>query len=460
MAKQLEFRVYGMDCAEEVTTLRRELGLLVQGEENLLFDLLNQKMTVAEGAGRVDSEAIMRAVARTGMRARPWSERPATATQYRSGLGRDRLLTTMVGGVCLVAGFLAHAWMAGEFAAAIGAEGLGGGHDVPFTVKLIYLTGILAAGWFVFPKAWLALRRLRPDMNLLMTIAVAGAIGIGEWFEAATVYFLFALSLLLEAWSVGRARRAVEALMNLAPQVVRVVSDDGAERELPAEHVAPGTRFIVRPGEKIALDGRVVSGSSSVNQAPITGESRPVPKQRGSEVFAGTINEDGALEVESTKAATDTTLAHIIRMVAEAQHQRAPSEQWVDKFARIYTPSVIALAVAILIVPPVLFGASWAEWIYRALVLLVISCPCALVISTPVSMVAALTASARNGVLVKGGAYIEVLARLKVLAFDKTGTLTEGKPSVVTLVPLNGHTENELLQRAASLESRSEHPLA
>ena len=229
---------------------------------------------------------------------------------------------------------------------------------------------------------------------------------------------------------------------------------------MPAGEVEVGARFVVRPGERLPLDGRVAGGSSEVNQAPITGESTPVPKQAGDEVFAGTINGDGALEVESTKRAEDTTLAHIIRMVEEAQSRKAPSEQWVERFARLYTPVVMGLALAVLLLPPLVFGAAWADWIYRALVLLVIACPCALVISTPVSIVAALTAAARNGVLVKGGLFIESPSRLRAVALDKTGTLTLGRPAVVEVIPLAGHDERELIERVGSLESRSEHPLA
>jgi Cd2+/Zn2+-exporting ATPase len=296
-------------------------------------------------------------------------------------------------------------------------------------------------------------------MNLLMTIAVVGAVIIGEWLEAALVSFLFALSLALEAWSVGRARRAVEALLDLAPPTVRVLID-GRETEVAADQVAVGTVFLVRPGARIALDGEVLRGSSEVNQAPITGESVPVLKEPGGQVFAGTINGNAALEVRSTKAASDTTLAHIIQMVGAAQVKKAPSEQWVERFARYYTPIVFASAILVFLVPPLMFGGEWPEWTYRALVLLVIGCPCALVISTPVSIVAALTASARNGVLVRGGSYMEAPATLNAVALDKTGTLTEGKPHVVKVVPVNNHTEMEVLARAAALESRSDHPLA
>jgi Cd2+/Zn2+-exporting ATPase len=331
---------------------------------------------------------------------------------------------------------------------------------MPWPAVLAYAAAIGFGGRYVVVKAWYALRGLRPDMHLLMTIAVAGAIGIGEWFEAATVTFLFALSLVLEGWSVGRARHAIGQLLDLAPATVRVRADDGAEREVPAAEAPVGARFVVRPGERLALDGRVVSGASAVNQAPITGESIPVPKEAGAEVFAGTVNGDGLLVVESTKAAEDTTLAHIIRLVEQAHSRRARVERWVERFARVYTPAVILLAAAVFLAPPLLLGGAWEDWFYRALVLLVIACPCALVISTPVGIVAALAAAARHGVLIKGGSFIEQPARLAAIAFDKTGTLTLGEPKVAGIVPLDGHTEEELLERAAALEAHSTHPLA
>jgi Cd2+/Zn2+-exporting ATPase len=264
----------------------------------------------------------------------------------------------------------------------------------------------------------------------------------------------------LESWSVARARRAISALMALTPPSVTVLRGDGKEEIVPPQRVPVGGRFLVKPGERIALDGNVVRGSGEVNQAPITGESAPVHKAVGAQVFAGTVNGDGVLEVESTHPATDTVVARIVRMVAEAGARRAPSEMWVDRFARVYTPAVMILAVGVLLVPPLLFGGLWQEWLYRALVLLVIGCPCALVISTPVSIVSALAAASRNGVLVKGGAFIEAPGRLRAIAIDKTGTLTTGAPSVATVVSMNGHTEAELLALAAAIELRSEHPLA
>ncbi len=450
------FRIRGLDCAEEVAILKRELGPLVGGEESLGFDVLRGKLTVL--AVDVAPETIRDAVARTGMKAEPWME---AAGEPEGGDGR-RLQNLLAAGSGLLtaAGFATHAWIAGGLLAALGSEGLGVAEGVPLPARALYLLAIVLAGRYVLPKAVYALRSLRPDMNLLMTLAVIGAIVLGEWFEAATVAFLFALSGALEAWSVGRARRAVEALMDLSPATARVKSCCGEEQQVEASQVAVETIFVIHPGEKVPLDGTVVDGRSEVDQAPITGESMPVPKAGGDEVFAGTINGSGVLEVRSTRAADDTTLAHIIRLVEEAQSRRSPSEQWVEKFARVYTPAVMALALAVAVVPPLALGASWADWLYRALVLLVIACPCALVISTPVSIVAALASAARSGVLIKGGVFIEAPARLSAIAFDKTGTLTEGEPSVIEVVPFADHDEAGLIERAAALEGRSGHPLA
>ncbi len=454
------FKIHGMDCAEEVAVLKREVGPLVGGEDRLGFDILNERMTVTPASTDVSPETIRQAVARTGMSAEVWKDEPADPRDGGFWRRRGRTVLTTASGLFTALGFLVHTSTAGGFRAALGAEGMGAAHDVPLAARALYGLGVLAGAWYVLPKAWFAARRLRPDLNLLMTVAVVGAVAIGEWLEAATVAFLFSLSLALESWSVGRARRAVAALMDLAPPVVLLLDADGSEKQVAPDQVPVGSHFFVKPGERIPLDGRVVRGASEVNQAPITGESVPVPKTTGAEVFAGTINGDGALTVECTKSAGDTTLAHIIRLVGEAQSRRAPSEQWVEKFARVYTPGVMALALAVLLIPPVFFDGAWQDWFYRSLVLLVIACPCALVISTPVSIVAALAAAARNGVLIKGGLYVESPARLQALAFDKTGTLTEGKPTVVEIVPMSGHDERELLERVAALEARSTHPLA
>jgi Cd2+/Zn2+-exporting ATPase len=456
---RIAFTVKGLDCAEEVSVLKRAVGPLVGGEAHLAFDVLNGRMLVLESAASAPAGAIQEAVSRTGMAAEQWHG------GRTDGEGSDRsrrmqTTFTAASGAFVAAGIVLHAWFAGSADEALRLFSSHGTGGMPWPEIAAYAAAIGFGVRFVLPRAWSSARRLQPDMHLLMTIAVVGAVGIGEWFEAATVAFLFSLSLALESWSVARARRAIAALLDLAPTTVRLKHPDGTEAEVPAAEVPIGSHFAVMPGERLPLDGTVVSGASSVNQAPITGESVPVHKEAGAEVFAGTINGDGALEVQSTKAADDTTLARIIRMVEEAHARRARSEQWVEKFARVYTPAVIVVALAILVVPPLAFDASWAEWLYRALVLLVIACPCALVISTPVSIVSALAAAARHGVLVKGGLFIELPARLKAIALDKTGTVSRGEPAVVAVVPLNGHSEQELLERAAALEARSAHPLA
>ncbi|MGE3507975.1 MAG: heavy metal translocating P-type ATPase, partial [Vicinamibacterales bacterium] len=407
-------------------------------------------------AARVQPAAFEAAVVGTGMRASPIVEgaKPEAAeTRFWSRWSPS--ITTGLSGLFLSSGFILHGLIAG-WSAAIGA----GDSVIPWPARILYLAAAICGAWFILPKAWHALRRGRPDMNLLMTVAVGGAIGIGEYFEAATVAFLFALSLALEAWSVGRARRAVAALMALTPPQARVVLADGREEERDIVDVPVGTTIVVRPGEKFALDGRVTKGVTTVNQAPITGESAPVEKSVGSEVYAGTINEDGAVEFVSTKLAADTTLARITRMVGDAQARRAPSEQWVETFARYYTPSVMLLAILVVAIPTLFLGGAFGYWFYQALVLLVIACPCALVISTPVSIVAALASAARHGVLIKGGLHVETPARLNAIALDKTGTLTEGQPQVQQVIPLAGHDERELLDIASAIEQRSEHPLA
>ncbi|MCA9088828.1 MAG: heavy metal translocating P-type ATPase [Planctomycetaceae bacterium] len=446
-----------MDCAEEVTVLKNEVGPVVGGVEYLTFDVLRSRMTVLPSAVKANANEILAAVARTGMRADVWQDDEASNGEVVAGqLLSGRLLTTSISGLAIVAAILTHAASVGSLQAGLGIVE----STVPWTARLLYLVAVIAGGWYVAPKAWHALSRLRPDMNLLMLVAVLGAMRIGEWFEAAAVALLFSVSLLLESWSVGRARRAVAALLDLTPPTVRLRGDNGKETSTSPDEVDVGATFIVKPGERIPLDGEVVEGRSDVNQAPITGESVPVSKEPGATVFAGTINGDGAIVVRSTKSAGQTTLAGIIRMVGEAHSRKAPSEQWVESFARYYTPAVMVLALLVFFLPPLLLGQPWERWFYSALVLLVIACPCALVISTPVSIVASLAAAARNGVLIKGGVFVEAPSRLKAIALDKTGTLTEGKPSVVEVVPLSGHTEQELLERALALELRSEHPLA
>ena len=456
--RRQSFKVSGMDCADEVAILKREVGPLVGGEEYLAFDLLNGKMTVLEGTFSPSSEAILQVIRQTGMSAMTWEDdRPSDS---KSGRFWNQFLLMAVGGVLAAIALGVHADAAGGIKAALGSEGMGIVTAAPMAAKILNVCSIIASSWFILPKAWLSARRFRPDMNLLMTVAVLGAAAIGEWFEAATVAFLFAVSLVLESWSIGRARRSVEALMDLTPPTAHVVEGE-VSKETPAATVPVGAIFVVKPGERVPLDGRVLQGESALNQAPITGESMPVLKSQGDEVFAGSINGDGTLTLEVTKPAADTLIGRIIRLIGEAHGKRSPSEQWVDRFAQVYTPTIMILAILVAVLPP-LFHApgGWGAWFYRALVLLVIACPCALVISTPVSIVAGLASAARHGVLVKGGLYLEAPARLKAIAFDKTGTLTEGQPRVVEIVPIGSSKPLEVLGIAASMESQSGHPLA
>lgn len=440
-----------MDCADEVGALRESFAG-VTDPDNLRFDLLDGTMDVPKS---VSEAVVLERVAAAGMQANPAGHDEVSTWWSRHGLD----LLTAISGVTVAIAFTLHGVLEG-FSAAIGSEGMAATeHARPLAVLALYLAAVGTGMFRVVPKALLSLKRLRPDMNLLMTIAVAGAIALGEWFEAGTVAFLFALSLSLEAWSVGKARRAVEKLLSLAPPTVNL-KDGSGTTEVTPDSVAIGAVFAVQPGERFALDGIIVEGSSDVDQAPITGESERVPKDVGDEVFAGTINGNGSLEVRSTKLASDTTLAHVIEMVGEARKDRSNSERWVERFARIYTPVVFAAATLVALGPPLLFGQSFEPWIYRALVLLVIGCPCALVIATPVAIVAGLAAAARHGVLIKGGQFLEAPASIQVVAMDKTGTLTEGKPQVVSVEPLGDHTPEKLLAIAAAVESKSEHPIA
>ena len=451
------FRVNGLDCAEEVAILNKVLGPAVGGTEHLAFDVMNGRMTVLNSATTLSDDRIIKLVGSTGMSASLWEAESAAAAQA-AHLKRQKFFTALSAGFWAL-GLIWH----GVESGAAGLVRIFSDHgDVPMPAAEIgaFLLAIVFGAWLVAPKAVSSARRLSPDMNLLMIVAVSGAIFLGAWFEAATVAFFFSLSLYLESWSVGRARNAVAALLDLAPPTARVIRGDGTEEDVLAAQVAVGDRFVVRGGDRIPLDGEVIDGIGGVNQAPITGESAEVTKEPGDEVYAGTINGVGTLTVRATKPASDTVLSRIIRMVGDAHSRRADVEQWVAKFARIYTPIVMVLAIVIAVLPPLAFGGAWDYWFYNALVLLVIACPCALVISTPVSIVAALASSARNGVLIKGGAYVEAPGQITALAMDKTGTITEGEPEVASVHPLGGTSERELLEMASALEARSSHPLA
>jgi Zn2+/Cd2+-exporting ATPase len=430
------FRVEGMDCNEEVVILERRLKPLV-GLEALSADLIGQRLHVKYDAAKLTTSAMVDAVGETGMRM--WLEHEEPMLDSSALDGRWKLMLAS-GGLLMGAALL---------------EMLG------FTRPTLPLYLMAVASGIVYPlrRAMTAARSRALDINVLMVLAVGGALALGDWSEAAGVVFLFAVAQWLEVRTIERARQAIRALIDLAPREA-LVRRNGRDERLPVEAVVPGDEIVVRPGEKVPLDGVVIAGRSDVNEAPLTGESRPIDKEPGDEVYAGTINGRGAVEVRVLRRGRDSRLARIIHLVEAAQSQRAPVQSFVDRFARVYTPVVLALAMSVAVGPPLFAAGSIAVWLYRALVLLVIACPCALVISTPISIVAALSAAARHGVLIKGGAHLERLAGIRVVAFDKTGTLTKGDLDVTDVALVGRAAALDLIRLAAAVEARSAHPMA
>ncbi|WP_435105226.1 heavy metal translocating P-type ATPase [Arhodomonas sp. AD133] len=447
------FLVEGLDCAEEVRLLKDAVGPLVGDAERLGFDVMRGRLIVPREATATD-ERVLAAIRSTGMR----GQRAEGSEGAHSARSDRRPLIAAVASGCSIALALAfHGVSAWDGTANSLVEAHADG--IPAREVLLYAAAMVIGGWLLLPKAWQALKRLRPDMNLLMVVAVLGAVALGEWLEGAMVVFLFAISLVLEGWSVGRARRAVEGLLDMRPETAQVYVD-GAWVERPVADVAVRSVIRVRSGDRVPLDGEIVAGHSSLDQSAVTGESVPVARGPGEVVYGGTVNGEGTLEVRTTQPAGQTLLARVMRLVESAHSRRAESEQWVERFARYYTPAVLALASLIALALPTVFGWAWKDGVYSALVLLVIACPCALVISTPVSVVAGLAAAARHGVLVKGGRFLELPATVRSVALDKTGTLTQGRHQVVSVEALAGADPARVRVIAGALEAQSSHPLA
>ncbi|WP_275546830.1 heavy metal translocating P-type ATPase [Pseudomonas sp. Marseille-Q0931] len=432
-------RIEQMDCPTEERLIRDALGRL-PGVAGLQFNLLQRVLVVSHDEGALAQ--VVPAIQALGFT--PQVEDQGAAQQPAAAPAKKPWWPLALAAVVATASEVVHF-------AALGPDWL---------VAMLALAAIGLCGLNTYKKGWIALKNRNLNINALMSIAVTGAVLIGQWPEAAMVMVLFTLAELIEARSLDRARNAIRGLMDLAPPRAMVKQTDGSWLEVDVQAIALGAVVRIRPGERISLDGEVVGGSSTVNQAPITGESLPVEKRAGDPVFAGTINEAGSLEFRVTAAARDTTLARIIHAVEEAQGSRAPTQRFVDQFSRIYTPVVFAFALAVAVLPPLLSGGAWFDWVYRALVLLVVACPCALVISTPVTIVSGLAAAARKGILIKGGVYLENGRHLALLALDKTGTLTRGKPVQTDSLHLLEVEESVHAVWAASLAARSDHPVS
>ncbi|MEO8646016.1 heavy metal translocating P-type ATPase [Pseudomonas sp.] len=437
-ARLSSFRIDAMDCPTEQTLIQNKLGKLA-GVQQLEFNLINRVLVVTHDLP--STAPIIDAIKSLGMVAEPLEqgvEAPAPVAEKK------------------------HWWpLALSGVGALAAEVIHFTNAAPtWVVAIIALVSILSGGLTTYKKGWIALKNLNLNINALMSIAVTGAILIGQWPEAAMVMFLFTVAELIEAKSLDRARNAIGGLMQMTPEQATVQQADGSWVEQDVKTIELGARVRVRPGERIGLDGQVLSGTSTIDQAPITGESLPIEKTVGDKVFAGTINQAGSLEYSVTAAANNSTLARIIHAVEQAQGARAPTQRFVDQFSKIYTPAVFIFALAVAVIPPLFMGAVWFDWIYRALVLLVVACPCALVISTPVTIVSGLAAAARKGILVKGGVYLESGHKLSYLALDKTGTITHGKPVQTDYLSLDPTADASAPAIAAALAGRSDHPVS
>jgi Cd2+/Zn2+-exporting ATPase len=429
------YEVAGMDCGSCAMTVENHLKKL-PGVKQVEVNFATGKLRIAHDH---TMQEIMNEVAKVGYKATPIAKTREAVTERNKHSSGNEWVT--LSGVMLLLGFV------GSFT------------GVPTVITTcLYIVSMVAGGYKPARSAVYAIKSRSLDMNVLMSAAAIGAAFIGEWLEGATVVWLFAIGNVLQNRSLDKTRHSIRKLMDLAPPEAWVVKPEGLDR-VPVEDVAIGQVIVVKPGERIPLDGDVQEGISTVNQASITGESVPVDKAPGDMVYAGTINEVGSLQIRVTKRVEDTTVAKIIQLVEEAQEKKAPTEAFVDRFARIYTPVVFVVALVVIVCPPLFGWGAWTEWFYRGLALLVVACPCALVISTPVAIVSAIGNAARNGVLIKGGAFLEIAGKMDAIAFDKTGTLTEGKPQV-TFVEAYGVSEETVVSIARTLEEQSKHPIA
>ncbi len=448
-AARLVLLIRKMDCPTEEKLIRDRFQNM-DGILGLQFNLMQRELTVQHNLMSV--AGIVQGLEKLGLDPLVKSDSldmaRADAADHHDLSGNYRIspLTWMLMGISGTTAIASEivAWTTGV--------------ENSWPVIALALIAILTGGLDTLKKGWIALRHLSLNMNFLMSLAVIGAVAIGQWPEAAVVVFLFAAAEMIEALSLDRARNAIKGLMAMTPDTATVLID-GAWQSVAAASVALDTVVRVKPGERVPLDGVIVSGQSTINQAPITGESMPVDKQAGDSVFAGTINERGGFDYRVTALQADSTLSRIVRSVQQVQGERAPTQRFVDQFARYYIPVVVILAILVAVLPPLLMSQPFQPWLYKALVLLVIACPCALVISTPVTVVSGLAAAARSGMLIKGGIYLEQGRRLKAIAIDKTGTITSGKPAVTDVIAVDDD-ESRLLRLAASLAHRSDHPVS
>lgn len=437
--RTITLNVEGMDCADEQEVIEKKMRAL-NGIKDFDIYLMTQQLKVYYGPALISVQDIIKSIAETGMKASLVRDKKEKGKSWWKEKRQMQLL--IICGLLIVLAFL--------------LERLGLSHD---KARVVYGFAILTGAYYPARMGFSALKTLTLNIRLLMVIGATGAVALGLWEESALLVFIYSLGDVLEAYAVDKARGAIRALMELMPKEA-LVRRNGSEIVLPTEEINIGDVVIVRPGENIPMDGRVIAGASFVDQSPITGESIHVEKKIGDEVFAAAINQRGSLEVRVTKRVTDTTLAKIIHSVEESQARKSKYQRFGERFGKYYTPAMFALGIGVAIIPPLFFGGDWQSFIYRGLVVFVVSCSCGLALSVPVSVVAAIANAARNGVLFKGGAYLEVAEKLKAIAFDKTGTLTIGRPAVTDISAYNNLSEKEVLSIAGSIESRSEHPLA